>query len=83
MRLLKRAFALVAMLSAMAPNAWADYPDLMKRLSRERRRVLLCLGATATVLAFDLAAEGVHALDLGHIGMFLRKEGRFEREDRT
>jgi len=27
MRLLKRAFALVAMLSAMAPNAWADYPE--------------------------------------------------------
>lgn len=61
-------------------HAWADYPPLMTRLAQERRRVLLCLGATATVLAFDLAALGVQALDLGHIGMFLRKEGRFERE---
>lgn len=61
-------------------HAWADYPALMKRLAGEKRRVLLCLGATATVLAFDLAALGVHALDLGHVGMFLRKEGRFDRE---
>lgn len=61
-------------------HAWADYPALMARLGGEKRRVLLCLGATATVLAFDLAALGVHALDLGHIGMFLRKEGRFDRE---
>lgn len=63
-------------------HAWADYGSLMARLVDERggRRVLLCLGATATVLAFDLAEAGVQALDLGHIGMFLRKEGRFERE---
>ncbi len=61
-------------------HAWADYATLMTRLASEERRVLLCLGATATVLAYDLAALGVHALDLGHIGMFLRKEGRFERE---
>lgn len=61
-------------------HAWVDYAPLMARLAGEKRRVLICLGATATVLAFDLAALGVHALDLGHIGMFLRKEGRFDRE---
>lgn len=61
-------------------HAWADYPSLMTRLATERRLVMLCLGATATVLAFDLAQIGVQALDLGHIGMFLRKEGRFDRE---
>lgn len=63
-------------------HAWDDYGSLMARLIEERggRRVLLCLGATATVLAYDLAETGVQALDLGHIGMFLRKEGRFDRE---
>jgi hypothetical protein len=65
---------------ASRQHAWADYPHLMRRLAGEKRRVILCLGATATVLAYDLAALGVHALDLGHIGMFLRKEGRFDRE---
>jgi hypothetical protein len=61
-------------------HAWADFGALMSQLCGEKRRVLLCLGATATVLAHDLADHGVHALDLGHIGMFLRKEGRFDRE---
>lgn len=61
-------------------HAWVDYPALMQRLQDERRRVLLCLGATATVLAYDLAQLGAHALDVGHIGMFLRKEGRLDRE---
>lgn len=61
-------------------HAFAAYPELMNRLAGEKRRVLLCLGATATVLAYDLAELGVHAIDLGHVGMFLRKEGRFDRE---
>lgn len=40
--------------------------------------VILCLGATATCLAWRLSEKNVHALDLGHIGMFLRRfrEGR-------
>jgi hypothetical protein len=39
--------------------------------------VLLCLGATATVLAWRLAKRGYHALDLGHIGMFMRHAGAY------
>jgi hypothetical protein len=48
-----------------------------------RSRVLLCLGVTATVLAARLAARGIHALDLGHIGMFMRHAGayRFSADD--
>lgn len=61
-------------------HAWADYGELLASLIGEKRRVILCLGATATVLAWELAAYGVQALDLGHVGMFLRKEGRFDRE---
>jgi hypothetical protein len=33
-------------------------------------RALLCCGPTATCLAWRLAARGIHAIDLGHIGMF-------------
>lgn len=36
------------------------------------RRVLLCAGPTATCLAARLAWKGVHAIDLGHIGMWWR-----------
>lgn len=41
-------------------------------------RVLLCLGTCATVLAWRLAKKGLHALDVGHIGMFLRHAGAYK-----
>jgi hypothetical protein len=40
-------------------------------------RFLLCLGTTATVMAWRLAREGYHAIDLGHIGMFMRHAGAY------
>jgi len=60
-------------------HAWTESDQLFRRLKKEKRRVILCLGATATVLAYYLAAEGVHALDLGHMGMFMRRAGRFPK----
>lgn len=56
-------------------HAWAEAGALFAQLKAETRPVLLCLGATATVLAWRLAHEGVSAQDLGHIGMFLKKRG--------
>lgn len=63
----------------MAPrqDAWAEYRTLMQRIGRPDR-ALLCIGPTATVMAVDLCAKGVHAIDLGHVGMFLRKRRRGE-----
>lgn len=59
-------------------HAWAAHADLLGVLKGERRPVILCLGATATVLAWELAQDGTQALDLGHVGMFLRKLTRGE-----
>lgn len=56
-------------------HAFADYDAIMERIGRPKR-ALLCLGPTATVMAADLCAKGVHAIDLGHIGMFLKKYRR-------
>lgn len=53
-------------------HAWADYEALLERIGRPRR-ALLCCGPTATVLAVDLCARGVHAVDLGHIGMWVKR----------
>lgn len=53
-------------------HAFAQYDDLVKRIGTPER-ALLCLGPTATVLAVDLCAKGVHAIDLGHMGMFYQK----------
>jgi hypothetical protein len=58
-------------------HAFAEYDDILERICRPAR-VLICLGPTATVLAADLCARGVQAIDLGHIAMFLRKRRRGE-----
>lgn len=59
-------------------HAWSDYSRLVAEVGTPDGIVLLCLGATATVMAVDLCALGVHAVDLGHVGMFLRKHRRGE-----
>lgn len=56
-------------------GAWAEYDSLLERIGTPDR-VLVCLGPTATVMAVDLCAKGVHAIDLGHVGMFRRKHLR-------
>lgn len=58
-------------------HAFAEYASILDRIGTPKR-ALLCLGPTATVLAVDLCARGVHAIDLGHVGMFLRKVRRGE-----
>lgn len=60
-----------------AKNAYSIYGSILDRIADDRR-VLLCLGATATILAADLALRGQHAIDLGHVGMFLGKHERGE-----
>jgi hypothetical protein len=59
-------------------NAYAEINRIEAEIMSEPAGpVLMCLGVTATVLAARLAAKGVHALDLGHIGMFRRHAGAY------
>lgn len=62
---------------AAAQHAYSDYAGILERTGKPAR-ALICLGPTATVLAVDLCARGVHAIDLGHIALFLRKFRRGE-----
>ena len=55
-----------------AKDAWADYPRILKDVYKlanviDDVVVLIALGPTATVLAYDLAQKGIRALDIGHI----------------
>jgi hypothetical protein len=54
-------------------NAWGHYDELLDEIGTPDHPVLLCLGITATVMAVDLCAKGLHAIDAGHIGMFLKR----------
>lgn len=63
----------------MAPltDAFASFDALLEQIGSPSL-ALLCLGPTATVLAVELAARGVQAIDLGHVGLFLKKHRRGE-----
>jgi hypothetical protein len=65
--------ASVRVIPAPEQDAWNDIDRLKSKLFFCTDRVLLCLGPTATVLAVELAARGTHAIDIGHIGRFLRR----------
>jgi len=58
-------------------DAYSVVDQLEEELATWSGVVLACLGAAATVLCARLAARGVHALDLGHIGMFMRHAGAY------
>lgn len=56
-------------------HAYAEYESILERIGTPDR-ALLCLGPSATVMAVDLCAKGVHAIDLGHMGLFYKKHRR-------
>lgn len=54
-------------------DAYADIDHVERAvLALDVKRVLLCAGAMATVLAYRLSQHGYHAVDLGHIGYLWR-----------
>lgn len=58
-------------------DAYAAIDQILEEIGTPSGPVLMCVGATATVLAARLARKGVHAVDLGHIGMFMRHAGAY------
>lgn len=50
-------------------NAFDSYDEILEeaKTKGEGKLIILAIGMTATVLAYDLAKEGLQALDLGHI----------------
>ena len=66
-------------------HAYAEIDRIEEEIGKTSARVLLCLGTTATVLAYRLSVKGIHAIDLGHIGMFMKHAGayRYGQDDLT
>jgi len=58
-------------------NAYQGIDKIEEEIGKPNMPVLICLGPTATVLAWRLAQKGLWAMDLGHVGMFIRSEGGF------
>lgn len=55
---------------APARNAFSCYPRIVQCVKQnyvQEELVLIALGPTATVLAFELAKAGIQAIDIGHV----------------
>ncbi|WP_439883018.1 SP_1767 family glycosyltransferase [Pontibacter sp. MBLB2868] len=52
-----------------AINAYSRYNDILKESKKigKEKLILIALGPTATILAYDLHREGCQAIDIGHI----------------
>jgi glycosyltransferase family protein len=50
-------------------NAFAKYDEILNQIKKHNKSklILIALGPTATVLAYDLSKCGYHAVDIGHI----------------
>lgn len=75
--------ASVRVVTGPRQHAYTEVDRIEGEIGTASGPVIMCLGCTATVLASRLHKRGVHALDLGHIGMFMRHAGAyaFERVD--
>lgn len=60
-------------------NAFEYYEEILQEIKKvdKNKMIMLALGPTATVLAYDLYKEGYRAIDIGHVDIeyewFLRK----------
>lgn len=54
---------------APATNAFNRYDEILSEIKKVEKKalILIALGPTATILAYDLAKEGYWALDVGHV----------------
>jgi hypothetical protein len=69
--------ASIRMIAGPERDAYGAVDALEEQVGDWPGVVVLCLGAAATVLAARLARRGVHALDLGHMGMFMKHAGMY------
>lgn len=70
----------VRTIAAPAKNAYSEADRIEREVGQHGGVVVLCLGATATILASRLHKRGMRALDLGHLGMFIRHAGAYAFE---
>lgn len=52
-----------------AISAFSKYDEILQEIKKQdtSKLIIIALGPTATVLAYDLCAEGYQAIDIGHI----------------
>jgi hypothetical protein len=71
----EREAASMRVIESTTKHAYREIDRLQEEIGSPAGPVVMCLGCTATALAARLDRRGVHGIDLGHIGMFMRHAG--------
>lgn len=70
--------AKVVTIECLRRDAYTDIRRIENEIVEANCEIaIMCLGATATVLAWRLVRRDVWAVDLGHVGMFMNTKGTF------
>lgn len=67
----------LSMFQCEKQNAYGQIDQLVNECRIWQGTVLLAAGAAGTVIAHRLASIGVHAVDIGHMGMFYTVKGAY------
>jgi hypothetical protein len=59
-------------------DAFSEIDRIDEEIGTPGGPVILCLGPTATVLAWRLSRRNVQGLDLGHVGLYMRHRGAYD-----
>lgn len=73
----------VKLIKAPAINAYSDIDKIEEEIGKPSGPIMLCLGATATVLAARLSSKNLWALDLGHLPHFFPHAGAYSVDKST
>jgi len=68
---------------APSQNAYDKYSEILNSIKNncKNKLVLISLGPTATILAYDLCNEGIRALDIGHIQLEYNEFCQYIKEE--
>lgn len=73
----------ISIVKTPSSHAWSEYDRIRKECLKhpDSSVYLLCVGPTATVLAYDLCKAGKWAVDIGHLGLFYKHLGQVNDPD--
>jgi len=67
----------VRVVTGPGKNAFTDIDRIDWEIGTPTGPVILCLGPTATILAWRLSRRNVRGIDLGHVGLYMRHVGAY------
>lgn len=76
--------ASIEVIESLPQQAWKDVPNILAKLDALPQKpdvAIIALGPTATAIIPDIVARGVQAIDIGHLGGWMRNHHKKQRTE--